>query len=201
MAVNVADVWPAGTVTLAGTVRLVLLEESATEDPPVGAAEPSETEQEVVPGVLIVPDVQETEVTCALGSEMLPDPPVALILFPAPSEATTPVNWRGIGLADGDAAIWKVAVATVPPGIVVVFSPNTMHDAPLQETLLPAALAALPVVTVTLVMSEEKPNDHCRAAGSEPPADDILTERETVPPGVLDPELMDRLTLWPIAST
>ena len=106
MAVKFAEVCPALTVTLPGTVRLVLLEESATENPPVGAAALSETEHGVVPGVLIVLDVQETELTCTLGgSEMLPEPPVAVILFPAPSEATTPVIWMGIGFADGDEAI------------------------------------------------------------------------------------------------
>ena len=39
-----------------------------------------------------------------------------------------------------------------------------MQVVALQETVLPAAAAELPVETVTPVMSEEKLNDHSRAA-------------------------------------
>jgi len=57
-------------------------------------------------------------------------------------------------LVEGFAAIWNVAVATVPFAIVLVFNPNARHMFPLQETDLPAADAALPVTTVTPVISE-----------------------------------------------
>jgi hypothetical protein len=55
---------------------------------------------------------------------------------------------------DGVAAIWKVAVATVPFESAPVFSPDTRHVFPKQETDFPAADAASPVTTVTPVMSE-----------------------------------------------
>jgi hypothetical protein len=57
-------------------------------------------------------------------------------------------------LVEGFAAIWNVAVATAPFEIVLLFRPNTRHSFPLQETDLPAADAALPVTTVTPVISE-----------------------------------------------
>ena len=54
MAVKELLVCPKATVMLAGTVRLALLLESATANPPLSAAPVNPTEQEVVPGVLIV---------------------------------------------------------------------------------------------------------------------------------------------------
>lgn len=86
---SVAEVCPALTVTLAGTVRLGLLLERATENPPVGAAKFSETVHGVLPGVLIVLDVHATETTW--GSEMVPELPAAGMLLPVAVEATTPV--------------------------------------------------------------------------------------------------------------
>ena len=55
---------------------------------------------------------------------------------------------------EGFEAIWKVAVAIVPFAIALLFSPNARQTLPPHETDLPAANAALPVTTVTLVMSE-----------------------------------------------
>lgn len=89
MAVKVVPVCPALTVMLGGTVRLELLLERATENPPVGAAKFSETVHGVLPGVLIVLDVHATEATW--GSEMEPELPVAGMLLPVAVEATTPV--------------------------------------------------------------------------------------------------------------
>ena len=98
-------------------------------------------------------------------------------------------------VVDGEAAIWNVATATVPAEITVVFSPKTMHVVPLQETDLPAAVAELPPATVTRVISEEKLNDHCRAAGWAPPEVDKLSGSAIVLPAVLDPEPIDKLML------
>jgi hypothetical protein len=76
--VKVLLVCPEATVTLEGTVRLVLLLESDTANPPVGAAPVNDTEQEVLPGVLMVELVQlklpkEIVVT---GREIVPEPPL-----------------------------------------------------------------------------------------------------------------------------
>jgi len=163
VAVKTADVCPELTVMLAGTVRLELLLERGTESPPDGAAELSETVHEALPGVLIVLGVHVTDAIGG-GSDIALEPPVAGILLPLPVEATTLVIWIGMDAVEGAAAIWNVATATVPSEITFEFSPKTMHSVPLQETDLPAAVAALPVTTLTLVMSEEKLNDHCRAA-------------------------------------
>ena len=87
VAVNVAPVCPALTVMLGGTVRFGLLLERATESPPVGAAKFSETVHSVLPGVLTVLGVHATEATW--GSEMVPELPVAAMVFPVAVEATT----------------------------------------------------------------------------------------------------------------
>ena len=58
VAVNIAVVDPAFTVTVPGTVADALLLESATLAPPVGAAALSVTVQLLVPGVLTEPGVQ-----------------------------------------------------------------------------------------------------------------------------------------------
>ena len=86
-------VCPAPTVTLAGTVRLALLLESDTANPPPGAAPVNETEQGVLPGVLMLELVQfrllrET----GMGREITPDPPLAGMEDPPAVEATTLVS-------------------------------------------------------------------------------------------------------------
>ena len=58
VAVKAAVVTPDGTVTLAGTVALVLLLESITVKPAAGAAALSVTVQEDVPGAFTMPGAQ-----------------------------------------------------------------------------------------------------------------------------------------------
>jgi hypothetical protein len=60
-----------------------------------------------------------------------------------------------IGLLEGLAAIWKVAVATVPSAITVLLIPATRQLFPEQESDFPALVAAAPTATVTPVISEE----------------------------------------------
>ncbi len=93
VAVKLFEVCPAATVTLAGTVRLVLLLESETGNPPAGAVPFSETVQGVLPGVLIVREVQvrvlrETDT----GRVIVPEPPLDGMEVPAAVDATTPVS-------------------------------------------------------------------------------------------------------------
>jgi hypothetical protein len=154
VAVKPAEVWPEGTVTLAGTVRFPLLLTRGTANPPPGAAEVSVTVQGVLPGVAIVRFEQFTALIVG-GRDTDPDTPLEGIEDPPAVEATTPVSCIGSGFAEGLAAIWKVAVATAPLPIALVDNPNTRHVFPLQDTDLPAAEAALPVTTVTPVISEE----------------------------------------------
>ena len=87
-------VCPEATVTLAGTVRLALLLERDTANPPADAAEVKVTEQGVLPGVLIVELVQLTvlRAAAARGREIAPEPPVAAMEVPPAVEATTLVS-------------------------------------------------------------------------------------------------------------
>ena len=88
-----ADVCPAATVRLAGTVRLALLLASGTVNPPDGAADVKVTVQGVLPGVAIVRFVQFTALTpdATVGTEIEPDPPLAAIDEPPSLAPTTPV--------------------------------------------------------------------------------------------------------------
>ena len=88
------EVWPAATVTLEGTVRLVLLLESDTANPPVGAAPVNVTEQEALPGVLMVELVQlkPPKASVVTGREIAPEPPLAGMEEPVALVTTTPLS-------------------------------------------------------------------------------------------------------------
>ena len=87
------EVWPAATVTLEGTVRLVLLLESEMEKPPAGAVPFKETVQELVPGVLMVKGLQFKVVKVTdTGRVMLPEVPLDGIEVPPAVDATTLVS-------------------------------------------------------------------------------------------------------------
>jgi hypothetical protein len=93
VAVKLFETCPAATVTLEGTVRLVLLLESETGNPPEGAVPFNETVQELVPGVLIVNGLQLKVLNDTdTGSVMAPEPPVAVMDVPLADDATTPVS-------------------------------------------------------------------------------------------------------------
>lgn len=90
---KVLEVWPAATVTLEGRVRLVLLLESETGNPPAGAVPLKETVQELVPGVLMVKGLQFKVVKeIDTGSVMLPGVALDGMEVPPAVEATTFVS-------------------------------------------------------------------------------------------------------------
>jgi hypothetical protein len=60
-----------------------------------------------------------------------------------------------MGLLEGFAAIWKVAVATVPSAITVLLMPAARQLFPEHKSDLPAFVVDAPANTVTLVMSAE----------------------------------------------
>jgi hypothetical protein len=99
-------VCPEATVTLEGTVRLALLLESDTTNPLPEAAPVNVTEQEVLPGVLMVELVQlrllKPDVT---GREIDPEPPLEGIELALAVVATTLVSCIRTGLLEGFAAI------------------------------------------------------------------------------------------------
>ena len=89
-----AEVCPAATVTLEGTVRFALLLESGTANPPDDAAEFRVTVQGVLPGVLIVRLEQFTALIVgggAWGTVIVPATPLDGIEEPPAVEATIPV--------------------------------------------------------------------------------------------------------------
>ena len=88
------EVCPAATVTFEGTVRLALLLESDTVNPLPEAAPVNPTEQEVLPGVLMVELVQLRllKVTVVTGREIDPELPLEGIEVPTAVVATTLVG-------------------------------------------------------------------------------------------------------------
>ena len=91
-AVKLTEVCPAPKVTFAGTVRLVLLLESATTTPPASAAEVRETVHKVLPGVFIVVVVQPFPLNVGnRDRETDPLPTAVGIALPAAVVATTAV--------------------------------------------------------------------------------------------------------------
>jgi hypothetical protein len=156
VAVKLLEVCPEATVTLEGTVRLALLLESDTVNPLPDAVPVSATEHVVVPGVLMVELVQLRVLKLSVtGREIAPEPPLAGMEDPVALVATTLVSWIAIGLLEGFAAIWNVAVTTVPSDITVLFMPATRQLFPEQESDFPALVADDPTATVTNVISEE----------------------------------------------
>ena len=104
---KVALVCPEATLMVAGTVRLALLLESATVNPPLGAAPVNPTEQDVLPGVFMVALVQLRllKESALPGRETAPDAPLEVIEVPLAVVATTLVSCIKIGLLEGFAAI------------------------------------------------------------------------------------------------
>jgi hypothetical protein len=202
VAVKLAEVCPAATVTPEGTLRLPLLLVRETAKPPMGAASVKETLHDALPGVLTVVGVQLSPLNEAMGfgRVIVPEPPVAGIDVPSAVEATTLVSCTGIVVVDGFAAIWKVAVATVPSAITLLFRPKMMQLFPEQETDLPAFVADAPATTVTLVISDEKLKVHWRPAVWAPPEEVKVIGSETLPPAVPDADPIDNVTLWAKAA-
>jgi hypothetical protein len=132
VAMNFAVVVPAATVTEAGTVSEVLLLDSATLDPPVGAAEFRVTVQLEeapgirLPGLHVIDEKGETETET---------------VAPVPAtDITLPVGSTPIGLAMVIAVVPAVGasvsctVAATPEAIVFVFDPvRTQVNKPVAE--------------------------------------------------------------------
>jgi hypothetical protein len=106
LAVKLAEDNPAPTVTLAGTVRFALLLESATANPPPGAAAVSDTVHPVLAGVVRVVVVQLRALSAVgVGRVIVPLPPTAGMGVPATVEATTPLTRIPMEVVEGLAEI------------------------------------------------------------------------------------------------
>jgi hypothetical protein len=150
-------------------------------------------------GGLIVPEILQVGCTGRIDTVF----PVVDVVSAVPStEADTPLESDiDDDVSSVDAEIVSATVATTPFEIVVELSPDTRHiEVPavlVQETCLPAAVPAAPIVTAAEVKSTvEYPRVHCNAAGAVP----VLVSkmlRLTVPPGLPEPE--DTLNATPCA--
>ena len=112
---------------------MLLLLDSVTFNPPLGAAPLSVTVQEEEPSAFKLPGVQKSPLSvrgaefAGLRTVIVPPVPDAGTESPRASEATVPLFVTGTLVLVLPAEIVKVAVATDPFAITVVFSPKTMH--------------------------------------------------------------------------
>jgi hypothetical protein len=127
VAVNVAVVLPAPTVTEDGTVKAVALRDKETTAPPAGAEVLSETVQVDDPPV---PSDTGAQVS-VLGSgsaEAVTTPPAPLMGSEDPPAATPMVFVTLIDAFDTPDAIVTLTTAATPFCITVVFMPASKHE-------------------------------------------------------------------------
>jgi hypothetical protein len=125
VALKVAVVPPAATVTDAGTVSSVLLLASFTADPPVGAARVSVTVQELA--ALGFRDVGEQVTDETDGALIVPPAAVRVMPFAAGSVAIALDIWIDAEVIPG--ARVALRLATTPDAMAVAFIPAIRHVA------------------------------------------------------------------------
>lgn len=179
---------------LAGGERFELLLDRLTTAPPAGAAPLNVAVQEVEPGVLSVEGEQDRPDTVTgtmIVRAIEPPDPVSGKSSPAAEVAREPVMPMDADAAPG--ASTAFTDPSVPPAIVVAFMPKTMQlvcPGPVvpQDTVLPAAVAALPAVTDKEAISAGAyVKVHCMPAGWLLDAE-WLRVRVTAPSEVAVPE-------------
>jgi hypothetical protein len=157
VAVNVAELAPAGTVTDGGVVRLALLLDSATLAV-AGAAPVRVTVHDEEPGAVMETGAHETPLSAAEDAMAVIVPPFPVIGSAEPSaKAPSVLITPTFVLVSVDEAA-NVTVATTPFEIAVVFIPHTTQryvPEPLaQDRDFPAAVSALPAAMFTTERSE-----------------------------------------------
>lgn len=193
VAVNVADVDPAGTVTEAATGSVLLLLDRATAVPPLGAACASATVQvEVAPEVKLVGEhCSEDKLGCQFATVMLPEAADMVAAAPLAKAAQGPLTTMGtVGPLVSGARV-TVTVATMQLPIVTSFNPTVKHmTEPLTElqlSVLPALASAGPAATTTELTSlGTNESVHSKPAGALPPLNERFSETE--PPSTADPD-------------
>jgi hypothetical protein len=150
VAVKVADVAAAATMTDAGTVRVELVLVRVTEAPPVGAAPFRVTVQVELPELFKVVGRQDREVTVGHAPPVTV-PPVAEsgTAVPAGEEATLlPIT---IGVAVRPTAMVRFTTATAPFEMTPAFNPQARQvyvpELAEQLNVLLAAVRAAPELT------------------------------------------------------
>jgi hypothetical protein len=149
---KVAEVEFAGTRIDGGTVRVVLVLVSVTLAPPTGAAPVKVTEQvELLDGFKLA-GRQDSALTAGPPGAPVTVPPVAeTAMLPPAGDAPTLLF---IAMAVGVVATVRLSTATVPFAMIPASVPETTHvytpKPPAQVTVLPAAVAAVPVLAEML---------------------------------------------------
>ena len=158
---KVCVVAPEATVTLAGTVTLVLLLASVTAKPDVAAACVSVTVQVDVPGALTVAGLQLSELSCATGDTVT----VVVLLTPLSVAVTVAV----CELVTVAAVAVKVPV--VAPETTVIDTATGSAVLSLDRLTVVVLVAALVSVTVQVVAcaefkleGEQATEDNCTGA-------------------------------------
>jgi len=185
---------PAGTVTLAGTVRLPLLLESVTANPPAAAAELNVTVQEVLPAPLRLAGVQLKAVRI-VGGGVVPVivmlDPVALLTMAYPLTSEADALEIAIAVVGSGAVGESVSVtwATTPSGITAAFIPKSRQDTvpePVPQVIDFPALTAVPAAATEMLATSavEYPIVHSRATAWAPPDEARETLNVTELPGL-----------------
>src|SRR6267142_2672974 len=122
VALNVAVVAAAATVTDAGTVSDVLVSESVTNAPPAGAAPVSVTVQvELLEGFNEAGAHDKEETVGSADPPPVTIPPVAATITAFPEGAAATPLFTPIAVRVAPAAMVRFTTATVPFAIVVAF--------------------------------------------------------------------------------
>jgi hypothetical protein len=200
VAVKVAEVEPAGTVTEAATGSIVLLLDRDTAVPPLGAACASVTVQvDLAPEVRLVGEhcnedkagSQFVTVTAPEVADMVSVDPFAMV-DPFGNAATGLLTAMGTVAALVAGERVTVTVATTQLPIVESFIPSVRHvTEPLTEwqvRVLPAVASAGPAATTTEVASVgTNESVHCKPAGA-PPLELNKRFSDTEPPSTAEPD-------------
>ena len=148
LALKLPAVAPAATVTDVGTVSAVLLSDSVTALPPVGAAAERVTVHVELPPEAIVPGVHPNDVTIVVADGVT----VTKVVFELPfSDAAKVTAW------------FAVTVPAVAVKLAVVAPPATVPDVgtvsavllPEMDTVVPPVGAACEIVTVQVDLLPE----------------------------------------------
>jgi hypothetical protein len=172
---KLALVAPAAAVTDAGTVRFALFDDTASTEPPAGAAPLSAAVQFDTPPEFNDVGVQLSPVTVTGGggarTVTVPLTPVSGTVVADGVAPTTPTT-SIVAVAEAVTSM----MATTPSGIVVWLKPVSKHiyvPVPaLQLMLFPAPLAAAPIFAfIAEIAAAGNCRVHCKADGAIPVGD------------------------------
>jgi hypothetical protein len=146
VALNVAVVAAAATVTEAGTVKAGLLLDSVTSAPPTGAAPDRVTVQVELLELFKLPGTHAMELTVGKTAAPVTIPPVAETAIPVPPGADAMLLLTAIAALVTPVAMVTLTRATVPFEMVLALMPEITHKYVLP---LAAQFRDLPAAVVT----------------------------------------------------